>query len=236
MGAKQPPPRETRSEHQRFVPQLQGSGAEERERAQKEHADFLAGYRSADADFDDEYPSPPARTPRPFPLPPIDKDVAYLKVQKRLISQQRRTETAKTVAGSGKQAPPRWKTKSIHEEFVLEMETDDEEDDEDYEGEMGNEEELEEVVEMLPKETKAKGKSKAQRQLGPKTKSRTLRKPVAAQLAKETKAVRRAADEQRCISSLAAALEDADEREPATMQQQVKRGTIQHLRMKIDTT
>ncbi|POM72484.1 Hypothetical protein PHPALM_10792 [Phytophthora palmivora] len=67
---------------------LEVRSAEERKRLQKEHADFLAGYRDADADFDVEYSSPPALTPRPFPLPPTGKDVAHLKAQKRLISQQ----------------------------------------------------------------------------------------------------------------------------------------------------
>ncbi|POM60736.1 hypothetical protein PHPALM_30377 [Phytophthora palmivora] len=106
---------------------------------------------------------------------------------------------------------------SIHEEFVLELETDDdEEDDEDYEEEMGHQDdevELEAVVEMLPEAAKAKGKSKAKRQRRPKAK--TLRKPVAAQLAKEDKEARRSAAEQRCISSVAAELEGADERERA---------------------
>ncbi|POM72476.1 LOW QUALITY PROTEIN: Hypothetical protein PHPALM_10802 [Phytophthora palmivora] len=137
----------------------------------KEHAAFLAGNQEHDVDFGDDIPLQPARIPR-MKLVPTGKDVAYLRAQKRTISEH--AVAAKTLAGSGRKTLNRRKAKSVHEEFVSEEESDDEEEDQDYE----DEEELEEAP---PKVGKGKAMAK------PKSKPRKTRNPTAAQLAEEAK-------------------------------------------------
>ncbi|POM67907.1 Hypothetical protein PHPALM_15997 [Phytophthora palmivora] len=168
----------------------------------KEHAAFLAGNQEHDVDFGDDIPLQPARIPRMKPVP-TGKDVAYLRAQKRTISEQRHAVAAKTLAGSGRKTLNRRKAKSVHEEFVSEEESDDEEEDQDYEDEgHGGEEELEEVPPKV-------GKGKAMAKL--KSKPRKTRNPTAAQLAEESKEKRRAAAVQRCIASAAAEVEGVAE-------------------------
>ncbi|KAK1947367.1 PiggyBac transposable element-derived protein 4 [Phytophthora citrophthora] len=188
MPPKTPRPRETRSEHQRFVRHLEGRPSAERKRMMQEHAAFLAGDREDDMAFDDDANPPSASTPRPQLRPPTGKDVSYLRAQKRTIAQQRQAVAAKTVAGSGKKTPARRTktsmTKSLHEEFVSEEDDDDDDDEED--GDYEDEEELVGEEEELGFEEE---------------RSPTNREPRARRRRRD---VRRAAAEQCCIATAAA--------------------------------
>ncbi|ETO59696.1 hypothetical protein F444_21998 [Phytophthora nicotianae P1976] len=204
--------KETRSERQRFLQRLEGLSSEDRQRIQKEHVAYMNGERATDANFGESETAALSavrssqRAPRSTPRPPMGKDLAYLKAQKRLISEQRSAVAAKTVAGSGRKAPVARKSKDDDEDYIPA----EDDVDEDIESDV--------MVEATAPKKKVASKKKPapvnkRKPVAASKQLKKTRKPSAAMLAKEkAKAEKNAAARKRCQAAVAAEVEGASAR------------------------